>query len=158
MNGTIFGLKTKDKQTHNMLATIDRNVEDALSQSESISRTQQRAQIEIGSDEFLDIVLGLKKSLIQSTNQMGELNASLILTFNKNPTGVLELMPKLKELHHLSVRSINITAEGLVGQCVGRTVLANIKIETDQLGETIYDIEMKSVKPSASLQSLFDQL
>lgn len=141
-----------------MQATIDRNVEDALSQSESISHTQQRAQVEIGSDEFLDIVLDLKKSLIQSANQLGGLNASLIATFNIDPTGVLGLMPKLRELHELLDQSISTATDGLVGKCVGRTVLANIRIETDQLQETINDIEKKSVKPSASLQLLFDQL
>ncbi len=141
-----------------MQATIDRNIDDALSQSESISRTQQQAAIEIGSDEFLDIALGLKKSLIQSTPMLKELNDALILAFNRNPEGVFDLIPKLNELLILGIKSIKGIKGSVVGKCVGKTVLGNYQIEVNQLQEAISDIENKKVKPSSALQSLYDQL
>lgn len=141
-----------------MQTTIDRNVDNALRQSESVSLTQQKAQVLIGSDEFLDLALELKKFLVQSRTQLEGLNSSLIYTLNVNPDGVTKLMPKLQALANSCHSSIQGIGESILAACLGEPVLSSYQIEIDQLNEIIEDIKYNTIGPSEDLQELFDQL
>lgn len=141
-----------------MQATIYENVDTALSQIESISIVQQKAELEVGSDDFLDLVLILKRSLIESTNDLSGLNDALILGLNVAPQTISNNVPKLNELLEIGKNQISRIEGNIFGNCLGNTVVSNYKIEIEQLKETLTDIEKRNSKRSSRLQSLLEQL
>ncbi len=141
-----------------MQATIYENVDTALSQIESISIVQQKAELEIGSDDFLDLVLILKRSLIESTNDLSGLNDSLIVGLNVAPQTISNNVSKLNELLEIGKNQISRIEGNIFGDCLGNTVVSNYKIEIEQLKETLADIAKRNSKRSSRLESLFKQL
>lgn len=141
-----------------MQENICEDVDTALSQIELISITQQKVELEIGSDTFLDLILILKGSLVKSTIDLSGLNDALILGLNVVPQSVNNVAPKLNELIEIGEKQISRIEGNILKDCLGKTVISNYKIEIEQLKETLADITKRNSKRGSRLQSLFEQL